>query len=87
MYSRQSHKFLDISKEIAVALKPVDVEIQLKKVVNPGRVKDKVVVGQGMAAPLKKARITSNVRVHRKVDKVMNDELKARVENLGSFLY
>ena len=83
--ARQSHKFLDISKEIAVALKPVDVEIQLKKVVNPGRVKDKVVVGQGMAAPLKKARITSNVRVHRKVDKVMNDELKA-TEGI-SYLY
>ncbi|MFH1585585.1 MAG: hypothetical protein ABIB79_02370 [archaeon] len=75
--ARLNKKFLEISREIAVASKPVDIEIQLKKRVSVGRKPDKVLTGHGMRAPLKKARITSNVKIHRKVDKVINDDLKA----------
>ena len=75
--SRLNKKFVQIAQEIAVASKPVDVEIQLKNRVNVGRKKDKVLTPHGMRAPLEKAKITSNVKVDRKVDKVINDEIKA----------
>jgi len=75
--SRLNNKFLEIAKEIALASKPVDVEIELKNKVNVGREKDKVVTPMGMNASLKSARVTSNVKIDRRIDKVANDELKA----------
>ncbi len=75
--SRLNKKFIQIAQEIAVASKPVDIEIELKRRLNLGRKKDRVVTPHGMRAPLDKAKITSNVKIHRKVDKVMNDEIKA----------
>lgn len=75
--SRLNKKFVQLAQEIAIASKPVDVEIQLKRKVNVGRKKDQILTPIGMRAPLKKAKITSNVKVDRKVDKVINDELKA----------
>ncbi len=74
---KENQKFVQIAQELAMASKPVDVEIELKKKVGPGFKRDKVLLPQGMRAPLKKAKITSNVKVHRKLDKVMNDEIKA----------
>ena len=82
---RTSNKFLDIAKDIAVAHKPVDVEIHLKKVVNVDRKQDKVVLGHGLNALLKKARIVSNIKIHRKIDRVINDDIKA-TEGI-SYLY
>ena len=75
--SRLNKKFVEIAKEIAIASKPVDVEIELKKQLSVGRKKDRIVTDMGMRAPLKKARITENVKVHRKLDKMMNDEIKS----------
>jgi hypothetical protein len=75
--SRQNNKFVQIAQEIALASKPVDVEIELKSSVNTGRKKDKVLTPIGMSAPLKKARITENVKIDQKVDKVINDEIKS----------
>ncbi|MFA4953351.1 MAG: hypothetical protein WC584_03950 [Candidatus Pacearchaeota archaeon] len=75
--ARLNNKFLEIAKEIAIASKPVDIEIELKNRLMLGREKDKVLTGVGMAAPLKQARITSNVKVDRRIDKVINDEIKA----------
>ena len=75
--SRLNKKFLQIAQEVAIASKPVDVEIELKSKLNVGRKSDRVLTGHGMRAELKKAKITSNVKVHQKVDKVMNDEIKA----------
>jgi len=71
-----------IAQELAVASRPVDVEIELKKKVGPGVKRDKVVLPQGMIAPLKKARITSNVKINKKLDRAMNDEIKS-VEAIG----
>ena len=82
---RTNNKFLDIAKEIAIAHKPVDVEIHLKKIVNVGRKPDKVILGQGLNAPLKKAKIVSNIKIHRKVDRAINDDIKA-TEGI-SYLY
>ncbi|MBU0894485.1 MAG: hypothetical protein KKF48_00825 [Nanoarchaeota archaeon] len=75
--SRLNKKFIQIAQEIALASKPVDVEIELKKNVVLGRKKDRVVTDIGMRAPLKKARITENVKIDRRVDKVVNDEIKS----------
>jgi hypothetical protein len=75
--SRSNKKFLQMAQEIAIASKPVDIEIELKHRLDLGRKKDKVLTPHGMSASLKKAKITGNVKIHRQVDKVMNDEIKS----------
>ncbi len=75
--SRTNKKFVQMAQEIAIASKPVDVEIELKHRLNINRNKDKVLTPHGMHAGLKKAKITGNVKIHRQVDKVMNDEIKS----------
>ena len=75
--SRMNKKFIQIAQEIAIASKPVDIEIELKNRLNVGKRKDKVVTPHGMKAGLMKAKITSNVKVDRQVDKAINDEVKA----------
>ena len=74
---RSNNRFMEIAKEVAIAGKPVDVEIELKNNVNVGRNKDKVLTPHGMRASLRRAKITSNVKVDFKLDRVMNDEIKA----------
>ena len=75
--SRLNKKFVKISQDIAIASKPVDVEIELQNQVRFDRNKDRVLTPQGMKAGLKNAKITTNVKVDRKVDQVINDEIKA----------
>ncbi len=72
-----ANKFVKIAQELAMASKPVDIEIELKRKIGLGVKKDRVVLPQGMRAPLKKARIIGNVRIDRRLDKVINDEIKA----------
>ena len=74
---RLNKKFVQIAQEIATASKPVNIEIELKNRLRLGREKDKVITSMGMRAPLKKARITENVQINPKLDKIMNDEIKA----------
>jgi hypothetical protein len=74
---RFNNKFLDIAKEIAIASKPVDVEIELKKKIEFNRKRDRVLMPSAIGAPLENARITSNVSVDTKVDRVINDDIKA----------
>ncbi len=76
--SRLNKNFVQIAQEVAIASNPVDVEIELKRDILVGRDKDKVLMPNGMMAPLKKARITGNVKVDRRVDKVINDEIKSK---------
>lgn len=70
-------KFTQMAQDIATASRPVDLEIELKSRVGPGFKRDRVVLPQGMHAPLKKAVITGNVKVDSKLDKMMNDDVKA----------
>ena len=72
-----NNKFVQVAQELALASKPVDVEIELKRKISPGLKKDRVLLPQGMAAPLKKAKITNNVKIDRKLDRVINDEIKS----------
>ena len=71
-----NEKFVQMIQELALASKPVDVEIELKRKIGQGFRKDRVLAPQGMNAPLKKARITSNVKIDQKLDKVVNDDIK-----------
>jgi len=71
------NRFIEIAQQIALGSRPVDVEIELKRNVSFNFRKDRVSVPQGLKGELKKARITGNVKIERKVDKVINDELKA----------
>jgi hypothetical protein len=82
---RMNDRFTEIAKNIAIASKPVDVEIELKNKLDFNKKVDKVLTPHGMNANLKNARITSNVKIDKKVDRVMNDEIKA-TEGL-SYLY
>ena len=82
---RLNKKFVEIAKDIAIASKPVDLEIELKNRIAGGSSRDRVLTPHGMRAGLKDAKVTSNVKISRKVDKVMNDEIKA-VEGI-SYLY
>lgn len=75
--SSGNKKFIQLAQEIAIASKPVDVEIELKDKVNVGRGKDQIIIPHGMRAGLKNAKIVSNVKVDRHLDKVMNDDIKA----------
>ncbi len=75
--SRTNKHFVQMAQEIAVASKPVDLEIELKHKLNIGRNKDRILAPHGMRAGLKAAKITGNVKIHRQVDKVMNDEIKS----------
>ncbi len=76
--SRAKKKFIQIAQEIAVASKPVDVELELKRGLNFENQKDRVVTPHGMKAGLKQAKIIGNVKISRRVDKVINDDLKAK---------
>ncbi|MBS3070931.1 hypothetical protein J4407_01360 [Candidatus Pacearchaeota archaeon] len=70
-------KFVQIAQEIALASKPVDVEIELKRGLSFGNKRDRILTPHGLSAGLKKAKIVSNVKIHRKVEKVMSGEYKA----------
>ncbi|MGD9276865.1 MAG: hypothetical protein PVJ67_06870 [Candidatus Pacearchaeota archaeon] len=75
--ARTNKKFLEIAKEIAIASRPVDIEIELKNKLNINKNRDRILTPNGLHGNLKKAKITSNVKVNQKLDKVMNDELKS----------
>jgi hypothetical protein len=74
---RLNKKFVDIAKDIAISSKQVDVEIELKNRLIVGREKDKILTPHGMRAGLKSVEIIGNVKIDKKVDKIMNDEIKA----------
>lgn len=75
---KQTSRFLDTAKEIGMALSPVDVEIQLKKKINFRMSYDNINLPSGPVASLRKVRVTSNIRVPNKIEKVVDDtDLKA----------
>ena len=82
---RLNKKFVDIAKNIAISSKQVDIEIELKNRLVVGREKDKVLTPHGMRAGLKAVEIIGNVKIDKKVDKIMNDDVKA--SEAMEFLY
>ncbi|MFC1697216.1 hypothetical protein ACFL1H_02705, partial [Nanoarchaeota archaeon] len=76
--ARKQDKYLQIGQEVSMASKPVDLEVNLK---NKPIIKTKfetVAPPMGPNAILKNVQITSNPKIHTKVDRVVSDiDLKA----------
>ena len=71
-------KFLDISQEVGMAKKAVDMEFQLKKKVKLSLKFDRVSKPVSSPADLKNVKIVENTKIERSVDKVFSDtDLKA----------
>src|SRR3989344_5295571 len=71
--ARKQEKFLDIAKEIGIASKPVDVEIKLTKTPNITFDFEKITMPMGPKGNLKQVKITDNIKVENKIDKVISD--------------
>jgi hypothetical protein len=74
-------RFMELVKDVSLTDRPVDTEITLEK-----KPQFKVTFNQdttpfGPSIKLEKARVTENIHIPTKVDKIVNDELKA-VEGL-----
>ena len=75
---KDKNKLLEISQEIGMASKPVEIEINLKEKPKFRINNDSYMAPTGPNAKLKKARITENPKISSKVDKVVSDtDLKA----------
>jgi len=66
-------RFLDMTQEISMASKPVDVEINIKDKPHFTKKIDPFVAPMGPTSHLQKAQITSNPKIHTKIDKVVSD--------------
>jgi len=83
---RDRSKLLEISQEVGMASKPVDVEVNLESKPRFRLSTDPYTAPMGPNAKLKKAEITSNPKIPHKVDKVVSDiDLKAM--DAISYLY
>jgi hypothetical protein len=77
-HAQDRNKLLEISQEVGMASIPVDVEVNLKEKPKFRLKTDSYTAPMGPNANLEKAEITSNPKVHTKVDKVVSDhDLKA----------
>lgn len=75
---KETNKFLDISQEITMASKPVDVEINLEEKPKFRLNLNPYLAPTGPHGKLEDADITSNPKISRKVDKTVSDtDLKA----------
>ncbi|MFH1503222.1 MAG: hypothetical protein ABIE36_01030 [Candidatus Diapherotrites archaeon] len=74
---RLNKKFVEIAKNVAISSRQVDIEIELKNRLILGREKDKVLAPHGMHANLKNANIVGNVKIDPKVEKIMDEDIKA----------
>lgn len=71
-------KFLEITQEVSMAKRPVDVEIQLNKKPQYNVNLDRDLTPYGPTVKLEKAEITENPKITKQVDKVVSeDDLKA----------
>ena len=75
--ARNNGRFLDLAREIGMSIKPVDVEIKLKKKIKLRLNIDDTALPIGGRGTLEKARITSNTKISQYVDKVYFDDIKA----------
>jgi len=69
---------VSVSQEVGLASRPVDVEVNLEKKPSIKLTTDKYAAPRGASAKLKKVAITSNPKIHTKIEKVFSDtDLKA----------
>ncbi len=75
---RKSSKFLDLSQEIAMAYKPVNIEVELEHKLRFRVNFSDVEMPMGPNSSLRNLRLTSNPKISTKVEKVVSDtDLKA----------
>ena len=78
MHIKQQNKLLELSQDIGLAAKPVDIAVKLKRLPAFRWSFDSHTAPVGPRAELKKAEATSNPKIPRHVDKVFSDtDLKA----------
>ncbi len=71
-------KLLDISQEVSLSTKPVDIEVNLNKKPSFNLSFNQDTMPHGPTVKLKKARLTENPKIPAKVDKIVSDhDLKA----------
>ncbi len=83
---RQRHKLLDISKEVSMAEKPVEIEINLTQKPSFNMTFSNFVAPLGPVAKLKNAEITSNPKIPTKVEKIVDDNYLKAQEGM-TYLY
>jgi len=75
---KKTDKNIELSQEVAMAKRPVDIEIGLEDKPKFRLNTDTIAAPYGPKADMKKAQITSNPRIDTKVDKIVSDtDLKA----------
>jgi len=75
---KQTNKLLDIGREIAMAIKPVDIEINLKEKPKPQVTFPPYGLPMGPSAKIKQAKITSNPNIPKTIEKAVDaQDLKA----------
>jgi DNA repair protein NreA len=78
VHAQDSNKMLDLAKEVGMSSKPVDIELNLEEKPKFRLQQDSINTLIGPNANLSNAKLTSNPKIHNKVDKVVSDdELKA----------
>jgi len=78
VHAHDMNKLLEISQEVGMAEKPVDIEVSLEEKPKFRLNTDSHLMPMGSNAQLKKAEIISNPKIPTKVDKVVSDnDLKA----------
>lgn len=78
VHIKDKHRFLEISQEVGMASKPVDLEVNLNKKPKFRLNVSPVASPFGANASLKKIKVTSNPKISQRVDKVVSDtDLKA----------
>ncbi len=70
-------RFSEISKEISLAERPADIEINLAKKPHFSLTYAQDVAPFGPSVPIKKAQLTENPKIPKKVEAIVDDELKA----------
>jgi len=79
---RTSDKFTSLAQEIGIGKNPVDVEIQLAKKPIMKTNFDNIRLPMGPAVSLKYAKVVDNVKVDRKVEKIISDTDFKAVEGM-----
>ncbi len=75
--ARVKDKLLEIGKEVSLASKPADIEVNLKKAPKFSLSLDQELTAYGPSIKLERAKLTENPKIPHKVEKVVSDELKA----------
>jgi len=75
---RTSSKLIDLSQQVGMSVKPIDVEVELKNKINIKINFNDISLPMGPVGKLKNIKITSDPKIPGKIDKVVDDtDLKA----------